>query len=84
MAGLVRLPALCFGKGSTSFEKMNFARYEISPVEPLHDLKGHIKNVWELLPHHLEGKTKKFFLEEVQLALGKNLHIQKKRENVMY
>ena len=61
MAGLVRLPALCFGKCSTSVEKMSFARYEIGPVERLYDLKGHLENVWELLPHRLEGEMNKFW-----------------------
>ena len=38
-----------------------FSSYEVSPVEPLHDLMGHIKNVLELLPHFLTNKVKELF-----------------------
>ena len=42
----------------------------MSAVEPLHDLKGHIKNLWELIPQHLPQELKQCFKEELNLAMG--------------
>ena len=39
-------------------------------MEPLHDLKGHIRNVWDLLPNHLPPNVKAEFEAELKLALG--------------
>ena len=74
MAGVSRLPALCFGNLHSTMESSNLGNYEVSPVEPLHDLKGHIKNVWELLPNHMTPEIKKIFVDEVHLALGNKLN----------
>lgn len=48
LKGIVRPPALAFGNADKSLQEIS--HYEVNPVEPLHDLKGHIKNVWEELP----------------------------------
>ena len=71
LAGLARAPAMSFGKVDTSLAELNLSNYEISPTEPLHDLKGHIRNVWELLPKHLPERGRQIFEEELKLALGK-------------
>ena len=70
MSGLARLPALCFGDGFSEVEVNGLQSYEVSPVEPLHDLKGHIKNVWELLPTVLPEVLKESFEQELKLLLG--------------
>lgn len=70
LKGLARSPAMCFGKLKDSNKDYNLQSYEISPVEPLHDLKGHIKNVWDVIPNHLSPETKEKFEVELNVALG--------------
>lgn len=38
---------------------LNLENYEVSPVEPLHDTKGHIKNIWDVLLECLNEQQKK-------------------------
>ena len=70
LAGAVRTPALSFGDVSEKMANLDLERCEVSPSEPLHDLKGHIKNVWDLLPHHLPIEIKPAFETELVCALG--------------
>ena len=70
LAVAVRQPALSFGDVSEKMANLNLERYEVSPSEPLHDLKGHIKNVWDLLLHHLPIEIKPAFETELVCALG--------------
>ena len=35
--------------------------YEVSPVEPLHALKGHIMNLYEEIPPHLSSEERIIF-----------------------
>eukprot|EP00111_Clytia_hemisphaerica_P000865 TCONS_00002532-protein len=72
LRGVVRPPALCHGDVMESMESLNLSMYEVSQVEPLHDLKGHIRNVWDLLPSHLPGELKKTFEEKLAFALGEH------------
>ena len=55
-----------------SMENLNLDLYEVSQVEPLHDLKGHIHNIFELLPRHLPPNLKSIFEDELAFALGEN------------
>ena len=71
LSGLSRAPAMTFGNLTVPLKDLNLENYEISPVEPLHDLKGHIKNVWEVLPLHLSPRVKELFLEKLRFALGR-------------
>ena len=68
---------MCFGNLNATMRESHLKSYEVSPVEPLHDLKGHIRNVWEQLPHHLSPDVKQLFTEKLNLVLGKsyNYHI---------
>lgn len=36
----------------------------------MHDIKGHIRNLWELLPNHLTQDLKSIFNDEINIALG--------------
>lgn len=75
LAGIVRNPALFYGEHeSETARSLNLERYEVSPVEPLHDLKGHIKNMYEIIPSYLSGKDLDNFKEEVDVALGKDIN----------
>ena len=53
MAGIFRVPALRFRNRKFSFLSSGMKKYEVSPVAPLHDIKGHIKNLWTELPYIL-------------------------------
>lgn len=53
--------------------QLNLVSFEVSPVEPLHDLKRHIKNMWEILPQVLSNDVKCKFLSQLEVALGKSL-----------
>ena len=72
MAGVSRKPALSFGVKETMVQ-LNLVSFEVSPVEPLHDLKRHIKNMWEILPQVLSNDVKCKFLSQLEVALGKSL-----------
>ena len=43
--GIVNVPALLQGVPDKSLHNFSLENYEISPVEPLHDVKGHISNL---------------------------------------
>lgn len=74
LSGLQRIPSMCFSNPLISLEKSSMKTYEVSLVEPLHDIKGHIKNVWELLPSHLTPDLKNFFQDELEVILGTMLY----------
>ncbi|KAI8516476.1 AP-5 complex subunit zeta-1 [Branchiostoma belcheri] len=58
LKGVSHVPALCFGQQNSTMSEINLLKYEVSPCEPLHVTKEHIKNVFEELPHHLNAKDK--------------------------
>ena len=62
LAGTVRVPAMVFNNQNSSLADLNLAVYEVAPSESLHDLKGHIKNLWDELPSHLTPEEKKTLL----------------------
>ena len=43
--GLNDVPALLQSTPQAQLKDLNLERYEISPIEPLHDIKGHIGNI---------------------------------------
>ena len=61
--GAHRVPALIFNYPMTPLEELNLQYYEFLPVEPLHALTGHIRNLYEEIPEHLDTKNgdKKYF-----------------------
>ena len=70
LSGTARPPALCFKNSNKSMHQLNLQNYEIAPIEPLHDTKGHIKNVWDVLSEVLEGKEKEVFLNTLKGCYG--------------
>lgn len=70
LKGLSRSPALCFGNEFKSMAELNLGNYEVCPVEPLHDCKGHIKNVWDVLPEVLNKEEKLAFDNVLQLLFS--------------
>lgn len=49
---------------------LNLEEYEVMPIEPLHDCKGHIKNVWDVLPEILIPKEYKIFQQSLDATYG--------------
>lgn len=43
--GITNFPALLQSKPKSSLSSLNLDKYEVSPTEPLHDLKGHLANI---------------------------------------
>ena len=61
LCGVKMVPALLYGNEFKEIRNV-LPNYEILPVEPCHDIAGHIKNVYTELPHHL-NQTEKEILE---------------------
>ena len=45
--------------------------YEILPVEPCHDIPGHIKNIYDELPHHLVKEEKEILEYAITTSFNK-------------
>ena len=60
------MPALWQGVAGTPLQDIYLDHYEISPVEPLHDIKGHLSNLIEELRATLTGDVK----QSVELIVG--------------
>lgn len=43
--GISNFPALLQDYPETTLQSLNLHQYEVSPMEPLHDLKGHLGNI---------------------------------------
>ena len=59
--GIQRLQTLFFSEPETTTEELN--SYEILPCEPLHDVKGHLNNLYEEIVYHAENKEEKILLQ---------------------
>ena len=68
MHGIQRLPALFFTEPEASPENMLLELYEILPCEPLHEVKGHIQNLFEEIPYHT--KKEKLFQKTIDHVMG--------------
>ena len=70
MKGIIRTPALSFNNETKSMSDLNLSTYEVSPFEALHDTKGHIKNIWDVLPEVLSPELKEKFYEILKSCYG--------------
>ena len=57
--GIQRVPALLFDNPTKTLEDIQLYQYEVSTIEPMHDVDNHIKNVYEEAPQHLPSFWKK-------------------------
>ena len=55
--GIQRVPAIIFENSLADCNKFNLINYEILGTEPLHDINGHIKNLFEEIVEHVPNKT---------------------------
>ena len=69
LSGTQCVPALSFNGQKTPMEHNNLGMYEVAPSESLDDLKGHISNLWQELPYHLNDQEKERFLEVKEALL---------------
>ena len=51
------MPAIIFENALVDCNKFNLINYEIRGTEPLHDINGHIKNLFEEIVEHVPNKT---------------------------
>ena len=56
--GIVNVPALLQGIPEKPLAELNLYRYEVSPIEPLHDLKGHLSNLIDEIKVAVTGPAK--------------------------
>ena len=56
-AEITNLPALMQSCPTADLNTLQLGRYEVCPVEPLHDLKGHVSNILEESEHLLTGNA---------------------------
>ena len=70
LRGIQRVPALCFPQQECSLQELSLGNYEVLPVEPLHDLKEHINNIFKELPKHLNDEEKVLFDETMEAVLS--------------
>ena len=75
LMGIVRLPALCF-RNDKSLTELNLDKYEISAIEPLHDIKGHIKNICEALETTLKGDELNLLKESLNTCYGRKSKVK--------
>ena len=69
--GIHHLPALAFESSTTNLREISLAHYEILPVEPLHTIAGHIKNLYSEIPCHLTKQEKRVFNETIKSSTTK-------------
>jgi hypothetical protein len=55
--GINSFPALTQPNPDASLQELNLEQYEISVVEPLHNFKGHMSNLFQELPTLLSGNA---------------------------
>lgn len=56
--GITNVPALLQGVSDKSLAEFSLDNYEISPIEPLHDIKGHLSNVIDEIKVIVTGSAK--------------------------
>ena len=66
------MPALLHDTPEASLESLYLQNYEISPTEPLHDIKGHLSNVTDGLLSQTTGNIKKKLSSIYSSVLGKD------------
>ena len=67
LKGSKRVPVLLFNNPKIHMKNLGLSKYEISMVECMHDVAGHIDNILEELAHHLNISDKQKFAERLQV-----------------
>ena len=69
--GISNLPPLLKQNPKEKLDSIGLGHYEVSPCEPLHDIKGHFSNLIDATEHLLSGKVLTGFKEVKAAILGK-------------
>ena len=59
LSGISRVPALFYSTPLETLENLNLQFYDILPSESMHDIAGHISNIFEESPNHISKPTEK-------------------------
>ena len=70
LKGIHRVPTLFYKNELRTAAAINALFYEIFACEPLHDIKGHILNLWTELKHVLSDKQQEAFEDTLKTAYG--------------
>ncbi len=69
LCGAQRVPTILISDPKQPLSKLNLGSYTIVDCEPLHDLKGHLINLFTELPFILYGEHKKIVTKLLQNIL---------------
>ena len=69
--GITNVPALLHNIPDTPLEALYLHHYEVSPIEPLHDVKGHLSNLTDELRSVVKGPLKEKLSKVYSSVLGK-------------
>ena len=67
LKGTVRVPILIKNYPVHGLKTLNLEQYEMKLVEPMHDIGGHITNLFHELPKHLKKNGKQLLLETTRI-----------------
>ena len=70
LCGVNMVPGLLYSNDFKEI-KNTLPDYEILPVEPCHDIPGHIKNVYTEIPHHLNQNEKEILEHAINTSFAK-------------
>ena len=70
LCGVKMVPALLYGNEFKEIRNV-LPVYEILPVEPCHDIPGHIKNLYTKLPHYLNQNEKEILEHAINRSFAK-------------
>lgn len=71
LKGVQRVPTLLVSHPQQSLGSLNLSRYEVLDCEPLHDLKGHVRNLLAEIPYLLPPPLKTECIKIIETTLGK-------------
>ena len=72
LQGVCRVPVMCFSQPDKSLDDTKLSDYEALPHEPMHDISGHISNLFDKMPHHLEKSPTPKSIKSEQKVLQKS------------
>jgi len=70
LSGIHHVPALLFQSSLDDTNDVGLGGYEVLPVEPLHTIAGHIKNLYEEIPCHVSKTEKSTFKEAAHVSFA--------------
>ena len=74
--GCIRVPILLKNNPLNNLSTLNLEKYESASIDPMHDIGGHIENIFVELPYHLSKEDREKF-NEVWLMSYKQNEIQR-------